>query len=315
MKTLRNRRLSPAACPLESPHLMQAQTFGGRNSRSPQNTQTQRSRGRGAFTLIELLVVIAIIAILAAMLLPALSRAKDKAKAAQCLSNLKQIGLAGLTYADDNKNTFFHLGGDAMPNHGQWFSSPRSEILLPPTDGFAYWALGYLDYYAKNRKLFRCPMSKHPDEWHDGGLYYPSEFWENSTYGIARYLLVNSGSAGNNDPTEPASVKKVISYKDPTKTIFSQDAAEQLMEGADDSIGLFPGKTQILSQWIGQPPYGGLSSLYGGYHFDFEYYRHSKGNQTVWVDGHASRIRFTGLNVGIDFRHYTGATVLSPVPN
>src|SRR5580692_11423925 len=67
---------------------------------------------RNAFTLIELLVVIAIIAILAALLLPALSAAKQRAWTARCTANLRQIGIGMKMFADDNNESFPESGGD-----------------------------------------------------------------------------------------------------------------------------------------------------------------------------------------------------------
>jgi prepilin-type N-terminal cleavage/methylation domain-containing protein len=102
-----------------------------------------RRVGRAAFTLIELLVVIAIIAILAAILFPIFAQARDKARAATCLSNNRQIGVAVAMYLQDNDST--------LP------AQPRDPAFLGGAKGLAQNYYDELMPYVKSGQIWICP--------------------------------------------------------------------------------------------------------------------------------------------------------------
>jgi len=143
---------------------------------------------RKGFTLVELLVVTGIIALLIAVLLPALGKARESARRTQCACNLHTLAIGVLLYAQDNHN--------ALPGIGTDPEQPTDWIYFAPWDGAPYdnFKNGRIYPYIKDESIYRCPS----DDWQDrlsvGGYYdyirgpYKYSYIMNSlSDGIARY--------------------------------------------------------------------------------------------------------------------------------
>jgi prepilin-type N-terminal cleavage/methylation domain-containing protein/prepilin-type processing-associated H-X9-DG protein len=255
-----------------------------KNGISKEMSKSQKSSGKrlfafqspvSFFTLIELLVVIAIIAILASMLLPALNQARDKAKSIKCVSNIKQIQTALITYTSDFDG--FLVPGSDVNNNVRWWGTRTSSSADWENNG------PLMPYLGNSEGAKKCPSTPGIDkissdafEKGSGGYGYNNQYLGSTMYCSPWPNCYN--------------LPKISMIRRPAKTVAFTDAAEQ------KNGKLIEASECTSPKYAAYPTFNASPTIH---------FRHASRANVGWVDGHASSetMMFTKS-------HYDGSSLL-----
>ena len=219
-----------------------------------------------AFTLIELLVVIAIIAILAAILFPVFAKAREKARQAACMSNLKQVGLGLLQYTQDYDETFLFESTATGAGSGAGLRTyPDSNGYVHSFSGPLRWP-GRVQPYVKNQKIFQCPSS------------------QASTTTIAEENLVGYWGNGALFCTASFDAVPVAAVPQPSSVIMVYDNIAKLNENRLVFRPFWDTGSNPAKFWDG----GSFDTLAAG---DYRNGPHNDILNALWADGHVKAVK------------------------